>query len=102
MYNGSRSCNDDTVFCALEQCGYITTLLHEDLEVLVNNGDSKKDTGARANCAHEVGHHSQCSDAHATKCSSNWDVATEDLLHFGFGGSPSKSSAGRTAACAHR
>ena len=61
----------------------VGVLLDKDLEVLVDDGDSKEDTGTGANGTHEVGNDSEGTDTHTTESGGDWDVTTEDLLHLG-------------------
>merc|ERR1711907_133172 len=61
---------------------HVTPLLHEDFEVLVDDGHSKQDSGARTNGTHEISHHSESTDAHPTEGSGHGDVTAKHLLHL--------------------
>ena len=55
-------------------------LLHEDLEVLVDDGDSQQDARPRPDGAQQVRHHTQCADAKPPERSRRRDVSVQ-LVH---------------------
>lgn len=62
---------------------HLVLLLHEDLEVLVDDGHGQQDTGAGTDGAHEVGQDRECSDAEATEGRGRRDVSVEFVDHGG-------------------
>mmetsp|Transcript_50744 Transcript_50744/g.100971 ORF Transcript_50744/g.100971 Transcript_50744/m.100971 type:complete len:584 (-) Transcript_50744:49-1800(-) len=55
----------------------LSVLLDEHLEVLVDGGHREQDASARADSAHEVGHDSERTDAHASEGCGSGDVTVE-------------------------
>ncbi len=54
---------------------HLALLLDEDLKVLVDDGDGKKNAGAGADGPHEVGQDGQSADAEAAESGGGGDVA---------------------------
>lgn len=55
------------LFSYLEKAAELVLLLHENLEVLINNGDSQKNTSSRTNGAHEIGSDGECANAKSSE-----------------------------------
>ena len=56
-------------------------LLSNLLEVLIDNGDSQKDTSSRSNSSHEVSKDGEGSNTNSTESGSGWDISVEVLDH---------------------
>lgn len=64
--------------------GEVASFLNEDLEVLVDDSNSKENTSAGADCTEEVCCDSEGTNAHTTECGSCGDDSVEDLNHSVF------------------
>lgn len=55
---------------------HFALFFHKDFKILIDDGDSQQDSGARADGAEEVRHYWQTTDAQAAKGSSGGDIPT--------------------------
>lgn len=60
---------------------HFTLLLHEDLKVLIDNGDSEQNSSSRSNGTKEISQNGESSNAETTEGSGSGDVSVEFVNH---------------------
>ncbi|KAF1756407.1 hypothetical protein GCK72_012860 [Caenorhabditis remanei] len=60
---------------------HLLLLLDEDLEVLVDDRDSEKDSSSRSNSSHEVSCDGKCSDTETSESGGSWNVSVQLVDH---------------------
>lgn len=62
---------------------HFALFFHKDFKILIDDGDSQQDSGARADGAEEVRHYRQTTDAQAAEGSGGGDVPTSQSRRVG-------------------